>query len=86
MLNESAVFYFQIKIDPDVEELIIEIDAYFEHSYHPNLQLGCRFFNNPNYTDLINPDFYGNEPYNGRNHTTFETRKYSLKNSNKYHI
>ena len=56
-LNESDVFYFQIKIDPDDEDLIIEIEAYFDYYYHPNLQLGYHFFNNPNYTDLINPDF-----------------------------
>ena len=44
VLNESAVFYFQIKIDQDVEELIIEINAYFDYIYHPNLQLGYHFF------------------------------------------
>ena len=83
-LNESDVFYFQIKIDPDDEDLIIEIEAYFDYYYHPNLQLGYHFFNNPNYTDLINPDLYGNEPYDSKNYATYEYRKYSLKNNNKY--
>ena len=77
--------FFEIQLVPEDEDLVIELEAHYNsYRYYPDFSLGYYFFNNPNDSDITNPNRYGNEPFSTEEYDTYQIRKFEFKNNMKY--